>query len=67
MGCSGCGSSGIIYGSVSAHKRSLNKPKVKGTASNGVVKSAKRLLREKESNTSAEIAEANKEAAASTE
>lgn len=49
MGCSGCGSSGILPGSVTAHKRSLERqlrPKVKGHSSSGIIKSQKRLLRE---------------------
>lgn len=49
MGCSGCGSGGVLPGSISAQRRSLERqqrPKVKGHSSSGIVKSQKRLLRE---------------------
>jgi len=50
MGCSGCGSGSILPGSLTARKRAVqrgSKPrKVKGYASNGVIKSQTRKLRE---------------------
>ena len=46
--CGGCGARGAIYpGALTARKRALERrPRVKGHASSGIIKSQKRLLQE---------------------
>lgn len=50
MGCSACGSSNVLVGSLSAHKKNLvrqSQPKVQGYSGSGVIKSQKRLREHK--------------------